>query len=202
MGNKLNSSGVMNFINFSIRRFLPLQKGFTLIEVLIVVAVIAILGAIAVMTLNPAQAAKRARDAQRRKDVSTYQAILEQYLEDNRSTFTTGMTATTITAGATNACAGGVLKQSNWTMDTCAYASTQPLDAVNKTAQTITNGAGGTLSDDLAYEIQVNTAGNYRICSHFESTGNAGALTADGGTYTNVYEVFNSSSSPGCNAVN
>lgn len=176
------------------------QQGFTLIEVLIVIAVIAILGAIAVMTLNPQQASARARDAQRRKDLATYQTIIEQYLEDNRSTFS-ALTATT--SGGTNACAGGVLRASTGTWTTCTYAATHPLDPVNRTSQTISNSAGGTLTDDLFYEIQISTAGNYRLCAHFESTGNASALTADGGSYTNAYEIFNSTTlPPGCATVN
>jgi len=175
------------------------QKGFTLIEVLIVVAVIAILGAIAVMTLNPAQASQRARDAQRLKDVATYQALIEQYLEDNRSGFP-GMTANT--SGATNNCNGGVLRASTLTANTCPYAATQPIDPVNSTAQNITTNGGTVLSDDLFYEIQVNTAGNYRICTHLESVGNKARLSADGGSYTNAYEIYNSTSSPGCVTVN
>jgi prepilin-type N-terminal cleavage/methylation domain-containing protein len=175
------------------------QKGFTLIEVLIVVAVIAILGAIAVMTLNPAQASQKARDAQRRKDVAVYQSIIEQYLEDNRATFSA---VTANTSGGTNACAGGVLRASTGTWTTCTYAATQPLDPINRTAQNITTNAGAVLSDDLFYEIAINSSGNYRICAHFESTGNAGALSADGGLYTNSYEIYNSTSSSGCTVVN
>ncbi len=178
------------------------QKGFTLVEVLIVVAVIAILGAIAVMTLNPAQASQKARDAQRRKDVATYQSIIEQYLEDNRSSYS-ALTSVT-TNGATNSCSGGVLRASSGTWTTCTYAATQPLDPTNGTSKTITTNGGTTLTDDLLYEITVNAAGNYRICAHFESTGNAAALSADGGSYTNSYEIYNNTTTTnnGCATVN
>lgn len=177
------------------------QRGFTLVEMLVVIAIIAILASITIMVLNPAQAGARARDAQRRKDLSVYQSIIEQYLEDNRSSFS-ALTATT--SGGTNACAGGVLRAATGTWTTCTYAATQPIDPVNRTAQTITNSAGGTLSDDLFYELQITSTGTYRLCSHFESTGNAAALTADGGTYTNSYEIFNTTvaGSPGCSTVN
>ena len=177
------------------------QKGFTLIEVLIVIAIIAILGAIAVMTLNPAQASQRARDAQRRKDVATYQTIIEQYITDNRSTFS-ALVATT--SSATNICSGGVLRQSGvQTWNTCAYAATQQLDPINRNNQTVTNGGGVAENNKLLfYEIAVNAAGQYRICTHLESVGNAATLTADGGLYTNAYEIYNSSSAPGCVSIN
>lgn len=200
----INNDRLSNvFLKFQyLRQFFIPKSGFTLVEVLIVVAVIAILGAIAVMTLNPAQASQKARDAQRRKDVATYQSIIEQYLEDNRSSYS-ALTAVT-TQSKTNSCQGGVLRASSGTWDTCTYASTQPLDPVNGTNKTITTNGGGILTDDLLYEITVNGAGNYRICAHFESKGNAAALSADGGSYTNAYEIYNNTTTTnnGCATVN
>lgn len=57
------------------------HSGFTLIELLAVVAIIGILAALAAVSI--ANATKRARDAQRQRDVSNLKLALELYAQDN-----------------------------------------------------------------------------------------------------------------------
>lgn len=57
------------------------QKGFTLIELMVVIAVIGILAAIALVALTGVQ--KSARDSQRKSDLSTYRTALARYYTDN-----------------------------------------------------------------------------------------------------------------------
>lgn len=52
------------------------RKGFTLLELLIVVAIIAILSVILLLVLNPAETLKKSRDAQRISDMSTLKTAL------------------------------------------------------------------------------------------------------------------------------
>jgi prepilin-type N-terminal cleavage/methylation domain-containing protein len=56
-------------------------KGFTIVELLIVIVVIAILAALVLNTFTGAQ--KRARDAQRQTDVNAIATQLEVYYNDN-----------------------------------------------------------------------------------------------------------------------
>lgn len=56
-------------------------RGFTIIELLIVIVVIAILAAITIVAYNGIQ--QRARDSQRKSDVATIQKALELYYLDN-----------------------------------------------------------------------------------------------------------------------
>jgi len=56
------------------------KKGFTLLELLIVIAILAILGAIVIFLLNPAETLKKARDSQRISDLSTIKTALGIYL--------------------------------------------------------------------------------------------------------------------------
>lgn len=57
------------------------KKGFTLIEILVVVAIIGVLATISLMALNTSRA--KARDARRIEDVRKIALALEQYTADN-----------------------------------------------------------------------------------------------------------------------
>lgn len=55
------------------------NKGFTLLELLIVIAIIAILSAILIFVLNPAETLRKSRDNQRFSDLSTLKRALGLY---------------------------------------------------------------------------------------------------------------------------
>jgi len=61
------------------------KKGFTLLEFLIIVAVIAILASIVFVVLNPAETLKKTRDAQRISDLNTIKNVLRLYLTTKTS---------------------------------------------------------------------------------------------------------------------
>jgi len=60
------------------------KKGFTLIEVLLVVVIIAILAGITIVAINPGQQISDANDTQRTADVKTIVDAVSQYRIDNR----------------------------------------------------------------------------------------------------------------------
>lgn len=66
------------------KRTIKAQKsGFTLLEILLVVATIAILAGIVIQALNPAKQLANTRNAQRRSDVNSISNAVYQYMIDN-----------------------------------------------------------------------------------------------------------------------
>jgi prepilin-type N-terminal cleavage/methylation domain-containing protein len=59
------------------------ERGFTLIEILIVTAIISILGVSSIVFFNPLEQIERTRDAQRKHDLGQIQNALEAYYVDN-----------------------------------------------------------------------------------------------------------------------
>ncbi len=60
-----------------------LHKGFTLLEILLVVAIISILAGIVIVAINPAKQLGDARNAQRKSDVQAIVSAVYQYIIDN-----------------------------------------------------------------------------------------------------------------------
>ena len=56
------------------------QRGFTLLELLIVIAILAILAAVVIIVLNPAQTLAQARDSQRLSDLATLKSAISLYM--------------------------------------------------------------------------------------------------------------------------
>jgi type IV pilus assembly protein PilA len=62
------------------------SKGFTLLEILLVVAIISVLAGIVIVAINPAKQLGDARNAQRRADVATILSAVYQYIIDHSGT--------------------------------------------------------------------------------------------------------------------
>jgi prepilin-type N-terminal cleavage/methylation domain-containing protein len=69
-------------------------KGFTLIEILLVVAILAILAGIVIIAVNPARQLAQANNSQRRADVTTILNAVYQYAVDNNGSLPTGIDTT------------------------------------------------------------------------------------------------------------
>ncbi|PIZ76490.1 hypothetical protein COY05_00825 [Candidatus Peregrinibacteria bacterium CG_4_10_14_0_2_um_filter_38_24] len=76
------------------------RKGFTLVEVLLVVVIIAILAAIVIIAINPARQIAQANNTQRSSDVQAVINAVHQSAIDNRGTLPTEITVTATVIGS------------------------------------------------------------------------------------------------------
>lgn len=138
-------------------------KGFTLIEVLVVIGIIAILAAIVIIAINPARQFAQARNSQRESDVSTILNALGQQMVDYKGV---ALSATTCTGIGTvpdsterHIGTGGGLVNLSCLAPTY-IASSIPFDPSNGSAA------------DTQYTIVASSTGRYTICApgHAESS--------------------------------
>ena len=75
------------------------QKGFTLIEILVVIGILAVLFAIALVAINPARQFSQANNTKRRSDVNALLNAVHQYAADNKGALPSAITTSVLTIG-------------------------------------------------------------------------------------------------------
>ena len=133
------------------------QKGFTLIEILLVVAAIAILAGIVIVAINPGKQLADTRNAQRKSDVNTILNAISQYSIDNNGSLPAGISTTTTEICATGAasCTGLV--------DLTVLIPKYIVSVPNEPQGTTVNGAG--------YMVSKTSAGRISVSAQFPEQG-------------------------------
>ena len=144
------------------------QRGFTLLEILLVVAAIAILAGIVILAINPAKQLADTRNAQRRVDVNTVLNAVYQYAIDNNGALPVipvlvGTCATTPNSEIckTAPCAVGVVD-----LPTPLATAEKYLTAIPKDPQTPTPSVGPACNaNGVCYHIVKSANGRITVCS-------------------------------------
>ncbi|MFI5265216.1 MAG: type II secretion system protein [Candidatus Levyibacteriota bacterium] len=139
--------------------------GFTLIELIVVIAVIGILGVVLITILNPAAQIRKSRDSVRKTALKQIQSALEQYFNDTGGYPTTSCFSGT--AGCWTVGAGSFLGASAAT-----YMPSLPQDPIQ-------SGADCTTSSSYGYYYYTPDSGKtYQLITRLENTSDPFALNA------------------------
>lgn len=132
-------------MNKKIHWSLRSQKGFTLLELIVVMAIIAALSTTVIVAINPAQRFIQARDARRTTDVESILTAVHEYIVDNKGTYPPGITTSDQQLGTSTgnpSCAvstGGCSVTNTACLDLSStlakYLKSIPVDPLNGTAQ-------------------------------------------------------------------
>lgn len=147
------------------------NKGFTLIEILVVIAIIAILAAIVLVAINPAKRFRDANNAQRQANVNTVLNALGQNVVDNKGKLLkpSGSDCSTIpAASASTKIIGDTDNSTTVNLKDCLtnYLENLPFDP---------NGGDAT---DTKYTIKLSSTGGYKVCAPEMTDDSGNKLTA------------------------
>ena len=130
------------------------KKGFTLLELLIVIGIVAILSIVLVIMINPSEMFKKARDSQRMSDLATLKTAIEVYKTNSR---------TPALAGGTNTgCKGTTSSDTNYDTanDHIYYSYPSDIGGVDVTKITATKLDGVTFTTGGANQVTKANLGN------------------------------------------
>jgi prepilin-type N-terminal cleavage/methylation domain-containing protein len=142
-------------------------KGFTLIEVLIVIGIIAILAAIVIVAINPARQFAQARNAQRQSNINAILNAVGQRIADNKGLFPAVSGCDPLppsTAAATSSIfngSGGAGEDVNLSCLTPTYIPSFPTDPTQASL------------NDTGYDLRVDSSGRVIICTNYGLTENS-----------------------------
>ncbi len=114
-----------HFINLRVAQS---NKGFTLIEVLLVISILTILAAATIIAINPSRQLAKSRDAERTMAVYNIISAIHQYANDHEGSFPVEITETALEICSQNATDCSGLYDISILLNNQDYLITIPLD--------------------------------------------------------------------------
>lgn len=147
----------------SMKKILKNREGFTLLEILLVVAAIGILAGIVILAINPGKQLGDTRNAQRKVDVNTILNGIYQYALDQNGTLPSGIALSTCATVVTNEiCKTGVATS------TCSASSLVALTELTtneKYLVSIPADPTATSTNGVGYRVAKNVNGRVTVCA-------------------------------------
>lgn len=194
-----------------------MKKGFTLVEILIAVAIISILGVVVILTINPAELLRQGRDVTRISDMSTLNKAISLYYQDamsNPNTLFMGTSSViyvsvpdpSATSTAGDQCQGlGLPSLASSTLsyhcaETSTYTRTDGTGWIPINFNSYLSGQGGSViskipvdptnatSTNFYYTYETDGLAGYKVTSFLESQKYASQMANDSGDDPELYE--------------
>lgn len=171
-----------------------MKKGFTLLELLIVVGILAILATTMVLVINPAEMLRRARDSQRITDLNALKTAIALYATEV-SDLNIGSDTVTYSRVSSVSCAdraassttSQAINGSGWIpINFTQISGGSPISNLPKDP----NESDVDDNPSLYYVYLTNTADNtFELIANMESASYAGTESGDGGLIDTLFET-------------
>lgn len=169
------------------KKIAQVQRGFTLVELLVVIAIIAILAAVVVLIINPLELVRRGRDAARLADLAHLQSAINIAVQEATGSGTVGVLCKSSVAYPCGGAAGQ--GQSNVGSRLSDGTGWVKVDLSSQKSVSVPTLPADPVNDATYHYTYCADKDAWEIDAVLESVQQSGKMTADGGEDSTKYEV-------------